>query len=100
MTTVQEQSVVIGLGEYHVTKDPDTTLVCYGIGSCIAFAAHDPASGVVGMAHFVLPDSTATTREVNPARFCDTGVPLMLRELERAGADLKKTSFGSPAART
>jgi chemotaxis protein CheD len=95
MTSVvnREQSVVISLGELHVTKDPDTLLVCYGIGSCIAFAAFDPMTKIAGMAHFVLPDSKSTSRPKTLERFVDAGIPVMLDQMQAVGAVRSRTIF-------
>lgn len=89
----QEQAVVISLGEMHITDHPGALLVCFGIGSCIAFSAVDPVSKVCGMAHFVLPDSTQASGGKSLMRFVDAGIPLMLERLEGAGAVLSRTIF-------
>lgn len=86
-----EQQAVIGLGEFHVARDARITLVCYGIGSCIAFTAFDASSKVAAMAHLVLPDSTQAARVTNPARFIDAGVPLVIDQMKAAGANMQKT---------
>jgi chemotaxis protein CheD len=91
----EEQALVIGLGEMRVTTDQNALLVCYGIGSCIAFTAFDPVSHVAAMAHFVLPDSTQANSVTarNPIRFVDAGIRAMLSELEAAGAIKSRTVF-------
>lgn len=94
-TVGEEEALVISLGEMCVTADPKLVLVCYGIGSCIAFTAFDPVSRIVGMAHFVLPDSAqgngAAAR--SPGRFVDAGIRHMLSQLEAAGARQTRTIF-------
>lgn len=82
----QEKTIVVGLGELHVTRDADATLVCLGLGSCIALCAYDPVSRVAGMAHLVLPDSREGRDARRSAKFVDIGVPLLLEEMERLGA--------------
>jgi chemotaxis protein CheD len=82
----QTQAVVISLGEMRVTGEPSSQLVCFGIGSCIAFTAFDPVNKLSGMAHFVLPDSTQSNGGTNRVRFVDTGIPLLLDSLVSAGA--------------
>jgi chemotaxis protein CheD len=88
-----QDAVVVSLGEYVVTRDAGALLVCHGIGSCIAFTAHDAVSGVAAMAHFVLPDSAQSARVTSEARFVDTGVPMIAREMLAAGAALERTVF-------
>jgi chemotaxis protein CheD len=41
-------------GEYHVSDDPDLALTTV-LGSCVAACVRDPAIGVGGMNHFLLP---------------------------------------------
>jgi chemotaxis protein CheD len=86
-------AVVVGLGEYHVTKDPSLELVCLGIGSCIAFAAYDRLSGVAALAHFVLPEGAGRATATSQARFIDSGLPLVLQEIKNGGAILSRTVF-------
>ncbi len=89
----QDMAIVVSLGEMHLTDDPAALLVCFGIGSCVAFSAFDPVSRIAGMAHFVLPDSTAGAEVKTPERFVDAGIPLMLERLEAAGAARSRTIF-------
>lgn len=78
----------LGLGEWAVSTNPTEVLSCLGLGSCVAVAVHDPAVPVAGMAHMVLPDSTAgRASAVSPAKFVDLAVPLLLDAMEEAGAD-------------
>ncbi len=88
MTTTQAvgTTVVVGLGEWAVSTDPNATLVCLGLGSCVALCAFDPVARVAGMAHFVLPTSAEGRASGPGAKFVDTGIPLLLREMERRGA--------------
>lgn len=85
-TEAAAATVVVGLGEWAVSKDPDATLVCLGLGSCVALCAFDPVAKVAGMAHFVLPHSAEGRNAAAGAKFVDTGIPLLIRELERRGA--------------
>jgi chemotaxis protein CheD len=89
----QEQSITISLGEMHVSDDPSALLVCFGIGSCIAFTGYDPGTRISGMAHFVLPDSTAGNKGRVPERFVDLGIPLMVDRMERKGALKSRITF-------
>ncbi len=85
-TETATRTVVVGLGEWTVSDDRNATLVCLGLGSCVALCAYDPVARVGGMAHFVLPRS-ADGRNTGPgAKFVDTGIPLLLLEMERRGA--------------
>jgi len=87
---VQTERIMLSLGEWAVTDDPERELVCLGLGSCVAFCAHDPQTGVAGMAHMVLPDSTNGKPGGAEAKFVDLAIPLVLKEMEALGADRKR----------
>jgi chemotaxis protein CheD len=55
-----------------------------GLGSCIAVAILDPDAGVGGLAHVMLPDSDCRESEP-PAKFADTAVPHLVREVVARG---------------
>ena len=76
-------TIMVGMGELEVSTDPDSVLVTYALGSCIAVVVHDRVRRVGGMIHYMLPLSTVTperSRE-RPAMFADTGVPLLLQHM-------------------
>lgn len=81
------QRVVLSLGEWAVTADQNVELVCLGLGSCVALCMHDAVANVGGMAHIVLPDSTAgRVGNGAGAKFADLGVPLVLDRMVELGA--------------
>ena len=75
----------IGIAEYAVVTD-ETILVTSGLGSCLGIVLYDPENTVSGMIHVMLP-SVDQARDTNPAKFVDTGLPLLIDEMEAAGAD-------------
>lgn len=81
-----DQRVVLSLGEWAVSTDPEVELICLGLGSCIAFAVHERSAGVGGMAHMVLPDSTQGRPTNVAAKFVDLAIPLVVSEMEKLGA--------------
>lgn len=81
-----EKSVVVGLGEMEVTKEQSAVLTSVGVGSCIVVCAYDPVSKVGGMAHLVLPKSDREGNRNAPARYVNTGIPMLFREMTRQGA--------------
>lgn len=85
--TVNNQVLlVVGLGEMQVSTDPNCVLSCLGLGSCIGISAFDPVTHVGAMVHVVLPHHVNKESGRNPARYADTAVPAMLKELEKKGA--------------
>jgi chemotaxis protein CheD len=85
-------TVVIGIGDCKVSKEPDSTLVTYALGSCIAVIIHDPVANVGGLLHFMLPESTLDPAKAarNLFMFADTGIPLLFRSAYQLGAEKKR----------
>ncbi len=56
-----------------------------GLGSCLGVALHDPAAGIGGLLHPMLPfrDGDARCRE----RYVDSGIEALLERLADSGAD-------------
>lgn len=86
------KTLVVGMGDCKASNDPDTTLVTYALGSCLAVTMFDPQSKVGAMLHFMLPDSMQDldAEIVNQWRYADTGVPLMLEQVIRLGANKRR----------
>jgi chemotaxis protein CheD len=85
-------TVVIGIGDCKVSKEPGSTLVTYALGSCIAVIIHDPVANVGGLLHFMLPESTLDPAKAarNLFMFADTGIPLLFRSVYQLGAEKKR----------
>ncbi len=77
--------IKVGMADYKVGKAPDT-LISYGLGSCIGISLYDPQAKVGGLLHIMLPDSKQARASDNPAKFADTGMPLLLRDVLALGA--------------
>lgn len=86
------QTIVVGVADCKVSADPDSRLVTYALGSCVAVAVHDPVSRVGGLLHFMLPESSGDPDKgsMAPYRYADTGTPLLFREAYRLGAEKKR----------
>ncbi|MFL5578460.1 MAG: chemotaxis protein CheD [Gemmatimonadaceae bacterium] len=68
------------------TGDACTRLATIGLGSCVAIALHDPAAGVGGLAHILLPNESLSRDTSNPAKFPATAIPVLVAELRRLGS--------------
>ncbi|MDY2685462.1 MAG: chemotaxis protein CheD [Selenomonadaceae bacterium] len=77
--------IKVGMADYKVGKAPDT-IISYGLGSCIGISLYDPQAKVGGLLHIMLPDSKQARASDNPAKFADTGMPLLLRDVLALGA--------------
>lgn len=78
--------IKVGMADLKTCVSPDgvTTL---GLGSCVGIAIRDPQTKIGGLAHIMLPDSTAMrSGPVNIAKFADTGIVELVRQMERLGA--------------
>ena len=75
----------VGMADYKVGCAP-STLISYGLGSCIGISLYDTQAKVGGLLHIMLPDSTQARPTDNPAKFADTGLPLMLKDVLELGA--------------
>jgi chemotaxis protein CheD len=83
------KELVIGVGDGGVSRDADTMLITYALGSCVALMLHDPVARVAGMVHYMLPESPQSPpeRDTRPYKFADTAIPLLLRAALAHGAD-------------
>lgn len=82
-------TITVGVGDLQVSRDPDSVIVTYGLGSCIAVLAHDPIRRIAGMVHYMLPLASLTPEKSKerPAMFGDTGVPLLFKKLAEMSAN-------------
>lgn len=82
----------MGVGEGEISHDPDSVLVTYALGSCIAVMLYDPLIAVAGMVHYMLPDSSMSSEKSNrrPWMFADTGISLLLQAVLDRGADKRR----------
>lgn len=71
-----------------VSNVPDEFLITYSLGSCIAVIIFDPAAGVGGMLHYMLPESSIDPEKArrNPCMFADTGITHLFKSSYQIGA--------------
>jgi chemotaxis protein CheD len=86
------RQIVIGIGEGGISRDADTLLVTYALGSCVAVMLYDPVAGVAGMLHYMLPESSMAVDKARarPSMFGDTGISQLVRATEGQGADKRR----------
>ena len=65
-------------------EDAVTTL---GLGSCVGIAIRDPATGVGGLAHIMLPDSKEIRNNQNRPKFADKGIEDLVKEIVLKGGN-------------
>lgn len=79
------EAIKILPGEYFVTQS-DMLLVTV-LGSCVSACIRDPATGVGGLNHFMLPDAGQETGAVSTsARYGTHAMELLINQLIKLGA--------------
>ena len=84
------RAVPIGIGELKVSNVAGDVLRSYGLGSCIGLVVLAPRQRTVGMLHVALPESKINLQlaKDQPGMFADTGIPVLLQEMERLGCSI------------
>lgn len=77
--------IKVGMADLKVTKSPNA-LSTLGLGSCIGICLIDPVTKVAGMAHIMLPSSKTIRNNSNTAKFADTAIDKLIKDMIRAGA--------------
>jgi chemotaxis protein CheD len=82
------ESLRVGMAEFKVANLP-TILTSIGLGSCVAVVLYDDFKKIGGLAHIMLPKEKEANDTSNPAKFADSAIELMLKEMEKKGANKK-----------
>lgn len=78
--------IKVGMADLNICFSPDG-LTTLGLGSCVGIALRDPVLKIGGLAHVMLPDSTAIRGgALNIPKFADTGIEELVRRMEEKGA--------------
>lgn len=78
--------IKVGMADLKVCNSPNG-LTTLGLGSCVGIAIRDPITKIGGLAHIMLPDSTAIRGgQLNVPKFADTGITELVRQMEAMGA--------------
>ena len=83
------QMIKVGMADLKICKAPDA-LTTIGLGSCIGIAIYDSSTKISGLAHIMLPDSTAIRNNSNIEKFADTGIQKLYDDMIKAGANKAK----------
>jgi chemotaxis protein CheD len=84
--------LVVGIGEFAISRSPVDVIVTHALGSCIAVCIWDPVVQVGGLLHFLLPEAKLNPEraKAQPATFADTGIPLLFHSAYARGIDKKR----------
>lgn len=80
--------IKVGMADLNVTSYPNA-LTTLGLGSCVGVCIYDAKTKIIGMIHIMLPYSWGVKNNTNPAKFADTGIPLLIENMEKFGAAKK-----------
>ncbi|MDR1728571.1 MAG: chemotaxis protein CheD [Acidobacteriota bacterium] len=79
--------LVLGVGDFGVSRDAASSIKTYALGSCVAVIMHCPALPAAGMIHIALPDSAVNPERAleKPGFFADTGLPRLFQAMSGIG---------------
>lgn len=79
------EMIKVGMADLNVCHSPNA-ITTLGLGSCVGVALFDKSTGIAGLAHVMLPDSTKVRQNQNKAKFADTGIELLVEQMQKEGA--------------
>ncbi|OXM16007.1 chemotaxis protein CheD [Paenibacillus herberti] len=89
---IQQNVVKVGMADLNVAYRGESIRTT-GLGSCVGLTLYDSDRKIGGMAHVMLPDSSISREDsFNRAKYADTALPLLIEELEKAGARVNRLS--------
>lgn len=70
----------------------DGLLITVGLGSCVGIALYDGQVKVAGLAHILLSDSNAFSKNLgfNPGKYADTAIPILISAMEKRGSHISR----------
>lgn len=78
--------IKVGMADLKTCVAPNA-ITTLGLGSCVGIAIRDPITKIGGLAHIMLPDSTAISGHSNIPKFADTGIEELVRQIVALGAN-------------
>lgn len=79
------EMIKVGMADLNVCHSPNA-ITTLGLGSCVGVALYDKSTGIAGLVHVMLPDSTKVRQNQNKAKFADTGIELLIEMMQKEGA--------------
>lgn len=86
------EAVKVKIADLAVLKESGM-IITVGLGSCVGIGLYDDNSRVGGLAHILLADSAPFKNRdgaLNAAKFADTAIPELIREMERYGGKCRR----------
>jgi chemotaxis protein CheD len=85
---MEYNEIKVGIADLNIAFCPDK-LITVGLGSCVGIAIYDKASGIGGLAHIMLPDSSQFNKITNQVKFADLAIPMLVEDMIKKGARLR-----------
>ncbi len=85
MGIAEDKIINVGLAEVKTAGKPHV-LATPSVGSCVVITLYDELIGIGSMAHIMLPDISLAKAKNNRAKFANTAVEIMLKEMTELGA--------------
>ena len=84
--------LVAGIGQMHVSCDPNMMLLASNLGSCLGIAVFDPVKKCGGMVHCLLPFSGKDVAKAHksPCMYVDTGLMAIIKGVIDLGAEKRR----------
>lgn len=79
------EMIKVGMADLNICHAPDA-ITTLGLGSCVGVALYDKTTKIAGLVHVMLPDSTQVRQNQNLAKFADTGIDLLIKNMVANGA--------------
>jgi len=79
----------VGLAEVKTAQSPQI-LITPPLGSCVCVVLYDELTGIGSMAHVMLPDINLAKSKENRAKFANTVVRIMLKEMIDMGVTRRR----------
>jgi len=81
----RKDMIMVGMADMNLTRAPGA-LTTLGLGSCVGIALYDPVTKIAALAHCMLPEAAQISNNSNAAKFVDTAVVQLIKDMERMGA--------------
>lgn len=96
MGVSEKARIIVSISDMKYSRDTNSYLVTYSLGSCVGVVAYDPVNQIGGMLHYQLPSSNGHQDRAknNPFMFADIGIPLLLDGMENKGTSLGRVIIG------
>ena len=81
----RQNMTMVGMADMNLVKDPGA-LTTLGLGSCVGIALYDPITKIAALAHCMLPEAAQVQNNENAAKFVDTAIVQLVKDMEKLGA--------------